>query len=201
MYGRRPWPYHATQIVKRLQGGPEAVASVGEFCDEFDKTNRLPTDITRTERAIGAILTGICAVFILGTALSCCDPYESQIEKWLPVELAAVLAALVASVIWTWATRWSLSLCSMKAMVVGPDGEPASRQQRCLRALLFWSVPLALTVILWGIHVQYAWTEEWILPAWGIGLAIIAVSYFGSVIGNREQGWHDRIVGTWLVPK
>jgi hypothetical protein len=82
-----------------------------------------------------------------------------------------------------------------------------------LRSLLFW----APVVVLWGVGIAFdqtywsgwhdpevrradAWMPAMAWVAWGLSLAVLA-AYFVRAIWKPQRSWHDRIVGTWLMPR
>jgi hypothetical protein len=93
--------------------------------------------------------------------------------------------------------------------VVNRDGSPVSRPRAFARGLLGW-----WPMILLGLLPSF-WNKTWLLspqaaekttglsfPLWP-SLFLLALSIVGSIwsVVTPERGPHDRIVGTYLVPR
>ena len=98
----------------------------------------------------------------------------------------------------------------MGLCLVRPDGRPAARWQCALRVLLVW-VPVAA---LWGAGmwlemVYWSWWRAgaaagWVLwlssVLWWAGAALL-VLYVLLAILYPQRSLHDRLAGTYVVPR
>jgi eukaryotic-like serine/threonine-protein kinase len=81
--------------------------------------------------------------------------------------------------------------------VVTADGRPASRVRLLARAALAWSpVLLPLVAVVLGRHISpttLTWAALPGLAVGGVGMVALAI--------RPARGWHDRLAGTWIVPR
>jgi len=81
--------------------------------------------------------------------------------------------------------------------VVTSDGRPASRVRLLGRAALAWSpVLLPLVAVVLGRHINPTTLTWAALP----GLAVAGAGALALAI-RPARGWHDRLAGTWIVPR
>jgi hypothetical protein len=114
--------------------------------------------------------------------------------------LAVVLGWPVLWIAWAWLARGGNSYRFAGIEVVRIDGRPAARWQFALRAALFW-LPIVVLLLL-------STALEAVLPGapllwWGLwwwALALLAF-YIALALHHPAQSWHDRLVGTVLVPR
>jgi hypothetical protein len=211
----RPLPLHATALLRRLQRGSAGFTSLQDFSSELKRVTKLPPAISRFARARGAIVTGLFACILVGDTEGGSLLIHS-LAQLLRVEPAALqpfssMYGLVLldmfvyaglSVVWLYLTNWTLACWSMRAVLAGPTGEPASRRQRVSRVLLFWSVPFGLTALAWwAVQYQQFLSSQFIEVAWGVAMSLTAAAYFILSLWSPEQSVHDRLLDTYLVPK
>jgi hypothetical protein len=92
------------------------------------------------------------------------------------------------------------------------NGRKALRIQCAWRALLVWT-PVILLLALWvwcNAWWLIAWEHEmiqrsrWVYVlswlSWGAALALLPV-YVGLALRFPGRSWHDRLAGTYLVPR
>ena len=115
-------------------------------------------------------------------------------------------------VFWAFLFRGGLLLRVTGLELVRADGRRAARWQCLVRAVLFW-LPLEMCVIAscsldalyWSRWSDEAWRSHFWMPiaAWGLSwlAAALLLAYFARAIWDPERSWHDRIAGTWLVPR
>jgi uncharacterized RDD family membrane protein YckC len=211
----RPLPLHATALLKRLQGGSAVFASLQDFANELKRISKLPPAISRFARARGAIVTGLIAgicvgdtqggslliyslAHLLGVEPTSLQPFGSMYG----LVLLDMFVYAGLSVVWLYLTNWTLACWSMRAVLVGPTGEPATRWQRIARVLLFWSIPFGLTALAWWAeqHQQFL-SSHIIWGAWAVTMDLTAIGYFIVSLWSPEQSVHDRLLDTYLVPK
>jgi uncharacterized RDD family membrane protein YckC len=132
----------------------------------------------------------------------------AAIFQWL-----CLLAGPLAWIGWAFVTRGGLSFRLLRLELVRGDGRPAARWQCLLRALLFW----APVLVIWGLAITldqvywsrwydpefratYAWMPGLSWAAWAAGLLVL-VAYFIRAAWKPQRSWHDRIAGTWVMPR
>ncbi len=125
------------------------------------------------------------------------------------VSLVAIAAVWVA---WAFVFRGGLSLRFTGLELVRSDGRTAAHWQCLVRALLFW-LPLVIlvTAACWLDAMYWSqWPEDsprshpWMpISAWGLSWLAggLLVAYFARALWDPERSWHDRLAGTWLVPR
>jgi hypothetical protein len=130
------------------------------------------------------------------------------------VRLGFLLFALawpVAWIVWAFLWRGGLSFYLLGLALVRWDGRPAGRWQCAWRAFLFWAPVTALIALsLWldgiywskwspdGSELWLAWLS-W-LTWWG-GLVLLFPGYFILALRSPARSMHDRLAGTYLVPR
>ncbi len=121
-----------------------------------------------------------------------------------------VLTFPVAWVVWAFLFRGGFSYRLTGLALVCDDGRPAARWQCGLRALLVWAPVVGLlcfTVGLEGWYVSvyeggaaHAWAPLLAWASWWLALLLLP-AYALLALRLPERSLHDRIVGTWLVPR
>jgi hypothetical protein len=112
---------------------------------------------------------------------------------------------------WAFLFRGGLSYRIMGIALVRGDGRPASRLQCALRSLVVWAPPAALLILSLWLSVSYwsAWKPEPSHSAWMLWLSwlvwwcgvLLLIGYVALALWRPARGPHDRLVGTYLVPK
>jgi hypothetical protein len=124
-----------------------------------------------------------------------------------------VIVLLVWPAVWVvWAFLWrgGISLHLLGLSLVRSSGRPAWRLQCAWRALLVWLPVTALMACSLWLDVAYwaAWVpgdSRWWLPwlsslaCWS-ALALLPL-YVLLAVWSPERSLHDRLAGTYLVPK
>jgi hypothetical protein len=116
----------------------------------------------------------------------------------------------VVWVLWAFALRGSLSYRILGLTLVRPDGRPAPRWRCAWRALLVWAPITALLV-------ASIWLDCWYWPTWRAGapsvwllrLSLLTWWAVWPILGldvllalrRPAQALHDRLAGTYLVPR
>jgi hypothetical protein len=137
---------------------------------------------------------------------------QHQLMPWW----TAILALLVLTFLWfLWSTltRGGLLQKAVGMELVRNDGRRAGFLQCAYRAALFWApivVLLSISIALDGTYWQNwddpSWREgqRWRLwlsfVAWWLGMGILPL-YFIRAMWTPGRSLHDRIAGTWLVPR
>jgi hypothetical protein len=121
-----------------------------------------------------------------------------------------VVACLILLVLWAFLLRGGLSFRFLGLSLVRGDGRPAARWQCAVRALLVWVPVTALLVASIWLEQQYWATWEAGHPsAWLLGLAHVTTwsawallpLYVGLALWRPTRAVHDRLSGTYLVPR
>ena len=157
-------------------------------------------------KRIGAMATNL-AMMILPVSFSKTTPEGSlgTLIGWaISLGYLGILGSLSA-----FAFRGGFVLRDQGIAVVNRDGSPASRLRTFSRGLLGWSpmILLGLLPSFWNktLLLSPLTAEKTVglsLPLW-LSLFLLAVAILGSIwsIVTPERGPHDRIVGTYLVPR
>jgi uncharacterized RDD family membrane protein YckC len=138
-------------------------------------------------------------------------PDDSVVEgATLPPSVLITFAAwLSVWVVAAFLARGGVTFALTGIRLVYSDGRRASRLRCAWRALLAWA-PVA------GLILLAVWLDVWHLSHWREGpavwvswLAVVAwwlvlgvlVLYLVLALRSPDRGWHDRLAGTWLVPR
>jgi hypothetical protein len=192
---RAPLPGYATQFFNRLLGKDQAFRTLAEVDVAFRAFSDRPVAVSRGTRFSQLVVLALCA---------CC---ALSLEYFFFSHLMLQLAYCTILVMFPFVWPSGPSLRLTKLMLVRTDGRPASGLQSAGRALLTWA-PVAglflleLTDVLWSTtqSLQPSW-REW-LP-FSIRLAALSLLPIYAILAliNPTRGLHDRLVGTYLVPK
>src|SRR5262249_26219271 len=113
-------------------------------------------------------------------------------------------------VFWAFVTRGGLVGLTLGVSIVNSHGQRASRLRGAWRTFIIWSPVFALLAVSvqwqtsfwskWQIEVFNSWTPFifWTLPWIAIGLVL---SYGVLAFWFPARGVHDRLAGTYLVPR
>ncbi|MGE3821197.1 MAG: protein kinase [Isosphaeraceae bacterium] len=195
-----PVPSHAGRMLDRLIGQPRPgdapYTDVAELVADLEADRDKPTEVDTARRAahLGpAILTGV-PILVAVFALTSPRAGEWLSPWWVPVALAGLAA------FWSALTRGGVLLSVTGLALVRSDARPAERWRCVWRSLIVWlpvATPLALAAWLSGQappHTSLAWV------CWGTGLAVAVVAPLLALVWP-SRSIHDRLAGTWVVPK
>jgi hypothetical protein len=126
------------------------------------------------------------------------------------VSTVLVLFWPVLWVLWAFALRGGLSFRILSLALVRGDGRPAARWQCAWRALLVWTPLVAL--LLSSLWLDYAYWSAWHTggaPAWMLRVSFLAwwatwpllAAYVVLALWHPARALHDRLAGTYLVPR
>jgi hypothetical protein len=139
------------------------------------------------------------------------DPEYRQAMAWVNHRFIGMIVAWpILWVCWAFATRGGLSFRLLGIALVRSDGERASRLRCAWRALIVWAPVTGLLVAAYCLETWY-WSEwrvddpyRWALwlawASWWTALALIA-AYAALALWFPARGVHDRLAGTYLVPR
>lgn len=141
------------------------------------------------------------------------EPPNESFNDFRDVRLFSLLVLPLVWLASNWLFRggWSFMVAGLD--IVRSDGLPASRLLAVGRGLLFWTPPLIvwltahfLQTFYWrhwadpGFHEKYAWLLTVSHGCWWMGAALWLV-WVALAVVHPQRGPHDRIIGTWLVPR
>ncbi|MCE9518572.1 MAG: protein kinase [Verrucomicrobia bacterium] len=186
---RRPLPLPVRGFLEHLPKHEDP----GMLARELEFLATVPVAVSRARR-LGIIIAVAAGPFLLGLVLF------GMKAKSLPVSLFWMLVALIGFVALPAMIAAALSgdgliMRAAGVSVVDREGCPAGRARASRRSLIAWLPTLASPVL-------YAALDVWLGPDFaGIGtlaaLALLAV--ISALLPDRTL--HDRLAGTWLVPR
>ncbi|MBX6313335.1 MAG: RDD family protein, partial [Isosphaeraceae bacterium] len=216
---RAPVPLHARRMLDRLVGRGDPYREVAAFRDDLIASRDRPREVSRTLRAThlgvsaALLLFGLALMFsipLLNLIGLFAHPSEGNFSPPQPLSLEARQGAIVSSivaagiaalwVVWGGLTRGGLALSLMGLGLVRRDGRRASRLRCAWRALLAWG-PLAalLAAAVWARALA---PNTALLPWVPFGLAVLLLlASLPMALLDPARGPHDRLSGTYLVPK
>ncbi|HLJ97498.1 MAG TPA: protein kinase [Gemmataceae bacterium] len=196
---RAPIPEHAAQMLDRLLGVGKSYDRVEEFKGDLMASADQPIEVTRGLRAGHLLfqgtllLLGYVLLLLAYALLSLAGvvppfPEENPDAKMVPI---AIFAGMLW-VAWGCLFRGGLTLGMLGIVLVDANGRLASRVRSGWRALLLWLPPLlAIGLLLLA--------KNWDVLAYG--WLVLLVLYFLVGLLWPGRGPHDRLAGTFLVPK
>jgi hypothetical protein len=130
-----------------------------------------------------------------------------------PTVLALLLFWPCVWILWAFLTRGGLTRQLFGIAITRADGRPALRLQCALRALLVWAPFMGLLWLAIVLDHRYwshwspgalvdrnAWALWLSWSSWWLAAAMLPV-YVGLALRNPPRGLHDRLAGTYLVPR
>jgi hypothetical protein len=202
-----PLPLHASQMLRRLAAGPQGYARVADFCADLAASHHRPASVTRARRFVhllaqgGLLFAAGVLMYVTSSLLGNVIGSDKQYEAARVLIAAAVV--LVVSLGWAGLARGGASFQLCGLALVRRDGRRAARWQAAWRSLQVWGQ---------GIGVFVAVAAAWLAlfpPANQdkAETAIVWSGLIGLVSYGLLAGWlprralHDRLAGTYLVPK
>jgi hypothetical protein len=142
--------------------------------------------------------------------------FQAAKTKLVPDRLRAQITAVLVLVwpalwvLWAFALRGGLSFRILGLALVRRDGRPAPRWRCAGRALLVWA-PVALLLV-GSIWLDYRYWSSWhagspsvwllrlaVLPWWAVWPLL--AGYVALALWHPARALHDRLAGTYLVPR
>jgi hypothetical protein len=209
---RAPLPEHAAVWLDRLLGVQEPYNALGHVQFDLTATRDRPTQVSRAARvahlSLQALLhvPGLLVLFTAGGALLA----RAGFNAW---GLLFLGLCPVCWILWAYAWRGGLTFHLMGLSLVRRNGRKAWRLQCAWRALLVWAPVVGLlSLAVWLASrvpeaMAAAMTQETppaaILPPMLAYVAALAlpVLYLVLAILYPTRNLHDRLAGTYLVPK
>jgi uncharacterized RDD family membrane protein YckC len=206
---RAPLPGHAAAWLDRLLGVRGQYNALGHAHFDLSATRALPTQVTRGMRTAQVAILALLhlpglAVMVVTASYLAFETHELDAEGLLCAGLIPVVW-----VFWAFACRGSSTFHLMGLRLVRANGQPAWRLQCAWRALLIWA-PVAggLLLSVWlASRVPEALDAPDFLPAavpaTAAHLTAVALPllYLVLAIVFPSRGPHDRLAGTYLVPR
>jgi hypothetical protein len=154
-----------------------------------------PDRLTRWQRGMAlaaAVLTCTVAGGWIGALLAVALSPIIDLRSLSPELLRIVASLLCAALGLGWAALWrgGFWLRSFGIAVVTADGELVSRRRAVVRAAIVWgSMPVAALASLIG------------MPSLSLAIGICQLVVVLHALDHPDRGLHDRIAGTYLVPR
>jgi hypothetical protein len=207
---RAPAPLHAARILGRLFGQPAPYEDVAALRADLAATSDLHTEVGVALRAthLGAValvlsfalLPIFFQVYMTLGGEGASPGADEDPAGWMRFLMGLIIAAPALWVVWAFLTRGGFCLPLVGLGLVRSDGRPASRLHCAWRTFLAWVVPMGL--LLASVWAKYRGVKPAALPWIFFGLAVAAVvAYIPLGLVYPARGPHDRLSGTYLVPK
>jgi serine/threonine protein kinase len=189
---RAPLPQHAAVLLGRLAGWGEPYRGVRPFSADLRAAADKPSAVGRGRRfahlAVQFLFLYLGSFLgVLAASLS----FLNGAEPDPPFVARFTVAWLAAVVSWAFLARGGLSLRLLGLSLVRADGRPAGRLRCAWRALLAWA-PLT------GLVACWLWLD-WDPAGWA-ALALLPL-YAVLALWSPWRAPHDRLAGTYLVPR
>jgi hypothetical protein len=110
-------------------------------------------------------------------------------------------------VAWAFVFRGGITFWITGIALVQADGRKAARWRCAWRAFLVWLPVAGLLIASAWLEAYYWWVEPrpyWVLwPSWLMWWAALLLlpAYLVAAAWNPTRGPHDRLAGTYLVPR
>jgi eukaryotic-like serine/threonine-protein kinase len=214
---RAPVPLHAADFLARLAQAPPAFASVARVRSELAQMQVRPVMVSRVQRAVHLVVQG--AVLVLGILVAIViGSYFFDIRRDRTLGVVSYVLFTSVSVILAAILRGGPSFGIVGIALVRSGGRRAAWWQAMARSLLVWAQMWTPTLGgLWlgdcinnavpGARLQYDAMRVHEAPGGvmqspGHLIALLCVLSYGAVVvWWPRRPWHDRVVGTHLVPE
>jgi uncharacterized RDD family membrane protein YckC len=186
---RAPLPQHAARMLDRLMGLHKPYRDVQQFLRDLEATADRPTAVTRSLRFAHLAVQAVLLYLGLAASLLAILPFylnDREMDIWkYPIVCPAVW------IVWAFLWRGGLSLPLFGLSLVRADGQPARRLQCAWRAVVVWA-PVTALLACW------LWLG-WISSGWDA--LVLLLLYVVLALWSPERALHDRLAGTYLVPR
>ena len=216
-----PVPEHAARILGRLAGGADGYTRLADLQADLAATHDSLPEVNRRLRAVHLVVLAVAVnlPILLMFGLTLVVVSEERLEQ-LPVfarmqlppspdEISVavlvfgfvfLMAAPVLWVIWAFLWRGGITLRMMGLTLVRRDGRRAGRWRCAYRALLVWLPPAILLFLAVLLKVSDNAATPRALVLWALALGYL-LACIGLALWVPTRSWHDRLAGTYLVPK
>jgi hypothetical protein len=198
---RAPLPLYTAKVLRPLVGGHRLYAAVQPFQERLRAISDKPAAVRRVQRFehIGLItVLHFTAWFLLYALLTLVLQFDDPsvtllsflfVAPWIP---------------WAFLTRGGVSLPAMEMALVDATGCPAARWRCAVRASLFWLATIGLGVAM----ANGVFPESVLLAYFSPDIPVILdeggvpiLIYLTLALWSPVQAPHDRLAGTYLVPR
>jgi hypothetical protein len=172
---------------------------VDQFQADLKSLQHRPSEVTRLMRIEHLVLLGI--LWPLGAALLVA--LLMPVPQALGLSVASweiPLCMMGACVIWSFLTRGGISYPIQKWVLVTADGRKASRVRCAWRTVLFWTPVAALIGMVYWVDAFYP-AMGWLKVGLVCSIIALFLAYPGLAIWFPARSPHDRLAGTYLVPR
>jgi len=178
-----PLSLTASRVLRRL--ATSGFATLHEFRMELNQSQTRPDRVTRERRGMALAISVACYWF--GAPLGGLLVSSLSLGTLRSYDVG-LLSCFVLGIAWAFALRSGAVLHAFDIAVVTADGQEASRIRSAARAALAWSwVPVQVAAASYGG------------PTFAILLLkVVGVAYAAD---HPKRGLHDRLAGTYLVPR
>jgi uncharacterized RDD family membrane protein YckC len=213
-----PVPEHAGEILRRLWRGPDAYQAIAQLQADLTATHDRLAEVNRMLRgvhlfflalALAVPLMLVSALTVPIVALDLFVRLAGTIADEPPE--AAVIVVLVLGfvflsffpavwVAWAFLFRGGFTLPMMGLTLVRGDGQRAGRFRCAWRAFVVWA-PLVLLLML-AFAIKAVNVQAMIIPLvlWSLAMGFLAVCP-ALALWFPTRSLHDRLAGTYLVPR
>jgi uncharacterized RDD family membrane protein YckC len=131
-----------------------------------------------------------------------------RIEGMFVPLIAGVMSMIIGALIAIWGLIWSVFLPGGPLLraaglaAVTRHGRQIGRLRSAVRVLVTWSPAIVLGI---GQHFYFEITGDNLFQtaAWWLAVGTLLPLVFGALwtVAHPERGLHDRLTGTWIVPR
>lgn len=197
---RSPVPEHAARMLDRLIGHPRdgdaPYTDLASFVADLEADRDQPTEVDTPRRAahlapeVVAMAFPMVAMFMVTCPLFPPWEFADEIVTLLPL----------LWIMWPIPTRGGVLLNLAGLALVRSDSRPAEWWRRGWRSLVTWGpVSFLFNLVYWAIN-HHPPLHRFALLTWGFTFVFVA-SYPILALIYPNRGPHDRLAGTWVVPK
>jgi hypothetical protein len=205
-----PVPEHAGEILRRLGGGPDAYEAVAELQSDLTATHDRLAEVNWMLRGVHLIILALALALpllpLFGFTLLAISPELAGPDKPPEAEIIFLMTGSGLSLIpaawpvWAFLFRGGFTLPVMGLTLVRWDGRRAGRFRCAWRAFVVWT-PLMLLLFL-ALAVKVVNVQATIIP---LALWSLSVVYLAGCVALAlwfpTRSLHDRLAGTYLVPR
>jgi len=205
-------PAHAGRMLDRLTGRPRrgdsAYVSLAPLLADLEAARDEPTEVDLARRAVHLVPASLASLPLLAAMFLVAYPgtlprpdAAAKLAGSVGLSQHPTTLLLLSPAVWaSWAvlTRGGLLLTLAGLSLVRSDSRPAGRWRCGWRALVAWAPVAWLLAAACHARALGLITTSWAF--WALALAAVAV-YPVLALSSPPRSVHDRLAGTWLVPK
>ncbi len=199
-----PLPEHAADLLGRLRADGQPFEDLEQVQTALRQTQNRPTELTRSRRFQHLIASTILHGFAFAFLVPLMGLFGTGFGGWGGFVFLAGFTVLSAA--WAFLTRGGVSLPISKVLLVDGAGRKAPRWRCAARAAVFW-IPWMALVGLSDVVERGADASGlgWLAPVLAVALPLflfgLAVVYILVALWSPARSFHDRLAGTFLVPR